>query len=304
MQKRWQDHEGTVLDQKNGFDIIECVTCDFIHCIPIPSPEELTNVYRDEYYSTEKPLYFKRMEEDLEWWNLAYADRFDTFEEYLPLGSRRLLDVGSGPGYFLKQGKERGWDTIGIEPSQQAAAYSRSLGLNIIEEFLTPALVDRIGMVDAVHLSETLEHIPDPSAMLRLIHRIVSPGGMLCVVVPNDYNPFQHVLRTACGFEPWWIAAPHHINYFTPSSLHRLFERNGFEVVLEEATFPIDLFLLFGDNYVGNDEIGRACHGRRKIFELNLSRGGSNLLKRELYGKLADLGIGREIIAFGKKKIA
>jgi SAM-dependent methyltransferase len=302
MEKRWQNHEGTILDQKNGFDIIECKPCDFIHCVPIPSPEELKNVYRDDYYSAEKPLYFERMKEDLDWWKLAYADRFETFENHLPSGRRKLLDVGSGPGYFLKQGKERGWDALGIEPSKQAAAYSRTLGLNIIEEFLTPALAERVGMVDAANLSETLEHIPDPAAMLRLIHRIISPGGMLCVVVPNDYNPFQHVLRTACQFDPWWIAAPHHINYFTHSSLHRLFERTGFEVVLLESTFPIDLFLLFGDNYVGNDGIGRACHGRRKTLELNLSRAGSNFLKRQLYRKFAELGIGREIVAFGKKK--
>lgn len=301
MEKSWQDHKGEILDQKNGFDIIECERCDFIHCVPIPTTEELQLTYKEEYYSSEKPLYFQRMEEDLEWWKIAYADRFETFEQFLPSNRRRVLDVGSGPGYFMLQGKERGWSPMGIEPSRQAAAYSRNLGLKIIEQFFTPDVAGDIGMFDAVHLSEALEHIPDPAMMLRLVHEVLSPGGLLCVVVPNDYSPFQIALRKTSGYDPWWVAAPHHINYFSFASLRKLFEHTGFEMVQLESTFPIDLFLLFGDNYIDNDELGRACHARRKRFELSLKSAGSNQLKRKIYEAFSHLGIGREIVAFGKK---
>jgi len=51
----------------------------------------------------------------------------------LPSGSRRILDVGSGPGYFLLHGKNRGWQTLGIEPSKQAAEHGRKLGLESLK---------------------------------------------------------------------------------------------------------------------------------------------------------------------------
>jgi SAM-dependent methyltransferase len=300
MKKKWEYHLGELLDAKNNFSVIDCEACGFRHIIPIPTAEELEHVYREEYYSTEKPLYLKRMEEDLPWWNLSYGDRYDSFEELLPKG-RRILDVGSGPGYFLLCGKKRKWRTLGVEPSSRAAAYSRKLGLKIVEDFLTEKLACKLGKFDVVHMSEVLEHIPDPAGLLEVTNNLLNPGGLLCVVIPNDYSPFQYVLRKAAGYEPWWVSPPHHINYFDAVSLENLLKRVGFNVVLRESTFPIDMFLLMGDKYVGNDALGRECHGKRKQFELNMKKAGKNDLKRKMYRCFSDMGIGREIILIGKK---
>ncbi len=300
--RQWQDHKGLVLDSVNGFDVVECEMCGFKHIVPIPSLEELEAVYRHEYYTKEKPLYLERHREDLDWWNLVYSERYDTFEELLPPHRRRILDVGSGPGFFLLHGKLRGWETLGIEPSPQAAAHSRELGLEIVEDFLTNGTAHQLGMFDVVHMSEVLEHIIDPREMLELVRGVLTPGGMLCVVVPNDYNPFQYALRTVCGYKPWWVAPPHHVNYFDFESLGRLMSSTGFEVVLQEATFPIDMFLLMGDNYVANDAIGRQCHAKRKMLERNLATAAMTDLKRRLYQALALIGIGREVQIVGQKK--
>lgn len=298
--RQWQNHQGFLLDSVNGFDVIECEACRFKHIVPIPTQAELEAVYRQEYYSVEKPLYLERHREDLEWWNLVYSERYDTFEKLLSPDRRRILDVGSGPGFFLLHGQRRGWHTLGIEPSAQAVAHSRQLGLRIVEDFLTEQTAMQLGKFDVVHMSEVMEHIPDPAGMLRMAHSLITPGGLLCVVAPNDYNPFQHALRLVCGYQSWWVAPPHHINYFDFDSLDRLLTRCGFESSLREATFPIDLFLLMGDNYVGNDAVGRQCHGRRKRLEQNLDRAGLREVKRSLYRALAARGIGREVVLFGR----
>jgi len=299
--RRWQNHVGYVLDSVEGFDVLECEVCGFKHIVPIPTARELEIVYRECYYAIEKPLYLERSREDLEWWNLVYSERYDTFEELLPPDRRRILDVGSGPGFFLLYGKERGWETLGIEPSAQAAAHSRGLGLDIVEDFLTEKSAQKLGKFDVVHMSEVLEHVPDPANILQLAYQVLRPGGLLCVVVPNDYNPFQSALRTACGFKPWWLAPPHHINYFDFESLSQLLSNSGFDVILREATFPIDIFLLMGDNYIGNDALGRHCHSKRKIFENNLTAAGLTKMKRELYRMFARSGIGREAVVVGRK---
>jgi len=301
-QIEWNGHHGPSFDKVGEFTVIDCDSCGFKHVIPIPTCDDLEATYRQEYYTREKPLYLERHREDQDWWNLAYGDRYDFFERELPSGRRRILDVGSGPGFFLLHGRNRGWEAYGLEPSVHAAAHSRSLGLEILEEFLTAESVATLGTFDVVHLSEMLEHVPDPATMLRHCAALLEPDGLICIVVPNDYSPFQQALRKGRGYQPWWVAPPHHLNYFSFDSLERLLERCGFQICLRETTFPIDMFLLMGDDYVGNDQLGRACHVKRMTFERNLASAGLNDIKRRLYRALAAEGLGREIVMVGRKK--
>ncbi len=299
-QSAWQGHAGVALDTVNGFTVIDCDACRFRHIVPIPTSAELEHVYGHEYYATEKPLYIQRHLEDREWLNLAYAERYDLFERVLGAGPHTLLDVGSGPGMFLLHGLERSvWTVRGLEPSSQAAAHSRSLGLDVTQAFLNTDTAAALGRFDVVHLNEVLEHVPDPREVVRLIDTLLNPGGLIALMVPNDYSPFQAALRVA-GFDPWWVAPPHHVNYFDVASIQRLLAER-FEIVSVETTFPIDLFLLMGDNYVGDDDLGRACHAKRKTFELALARAGMTPLKQEMYRSLAALGIGRDVFVVARK---
>jgi hypothetical protein len=125
---------------------------------------------------------------------------------------------------------------------------------------------------------------------------------MVCIVVPNDFNPFQLLLRDHLDFKPWWVAPPHHVNYFNFKSLTGLVERCGFEVVHKESTFPIDMFLLMGDNYVENEETGRKCHTKRMNFEKSMNLSGEDSLLENLYSDFAKQGIGREVVLFVKKQ--
>lgn len=297
----WNGHHGAVLDTKNRFDVIECEVCAFRHIVPIPTQAQMEDLYKEDYYSVEKPLYIERHREDVDWWYLVYGERYDVFEAHLPPGKHRILDVGSGPGFFLKCGTERNWEALGIEPSRQAAEHGRSLGLTIVEQFLSDENVDDFGRFDVVHMHEVLEHIGDPQKMLELARRLLKPRGILCVIVPNDYNPFMEVLRGVLGFEPWWVAPPHHVNYFDVNSLRELVASTGFDPVHVTATFPMEVFLLMGDNYVGNDEVGRRMHQRRKRLELAMARGGQSKLKNDIYAHFAALGVGREAVVYARR---
>ena len=71
-----------------------------------------------------------------------------------------ILDIGSGPGFFLLEGKRRGWKTLGIDPSKQAVEHARNMGVEIIEGLFSPSLVDKLDKFDVVHMNNVLEHIP------------------------------------------------------------------------------------------------------------------------------------------------
>jgi SAM-dependent methyltransferase len=294
-------HGGEVIDRVGAFEVIECEACGFRHVEPLPSAEELTDVYRHEYYDTEKPLYLARHDQDRDWLRLSDEARYRELESGLAAGRRRIVDVGCGPGHFLALGRERGWQGLGIEPSRQAAAHARELGVEVVEDFLTPELGQRLGCFDAAHLSDVLEHLPDPRALLETCHGLLSPGGMICVSVPNDYNPLQAVLREGDDHGPWWLAPPHHLNYFDFDSLRGLLERSGFEVLRASTSFPMELFALMGERYVGNDAVGRQCHERRMRLERLLCEHGRADLLQRLYGALAELGIGRHVTLFARR---
>lgn len=294
-------HDGALLDEHNGYRIIDCESCGFSHSVPIPSAAELDTIYREQYYSNDNPRYLENHRQDQEWWELVYRERYQRFEEWLPSSRRQILDVGSGPGYFLHHGKERGWQPLGLEPSQHAAEYARGLGLEIEQCFLERDTIEHYrGRFDVVNLSKVLEHVPQPATILELAASTLRPGGIICLVVPNDYNPLQLALRDGCDYDPWWVAPPHHINYFNPDSLSGLVERCGFEVLAVETTFPIDLFLLMGENYVADGSLGRACHAKRKALELNLERAGRSDLKQALYQSFAEHGLGREVVLYAR----
>jgi SAM-dependent methyltransferase len=156
-------------------------------------------------------------------------------------------------------------------------------------------------LFEAAHFSEVLEHIPDPEEFLLNVKKILKDEGIIVITVPNDYNPLQKIFISETGKEKWWLAPPFHLNYFSHKSLADLVKRCGYEILESTSMFPIDLFLLMGDDYVGNDLIGKESHARRKNFE-NVFSKHNNQLMRELYISLANLGIGREIVMYAKKK--
>lgn len=294
-------HVGKVIDIRDGIEILDCKTCGFVHVNPIPSIEELQEFYRHDFYEKDKPLSIPHKVEDEPWLNLQYADRYDTFEQHLQTEHPRILDIGSGAGFFLKLGQKRGWQTLGLEPSAQAATFAREQDIEVIEDIFSENISRQLGLFDVVHASLVLEHVPDPKALILNAHKITKPGGLICVSTPNDYNPLQKTLREVENYEPWWICPKHHLNYFTPESLKTLIESCGYTHKLSESSFPIDMFLLMGDNYIGNQTLGRACHRKRKTFESILDKAGLNPLKRKLYQNLAELNLGREICVYAMK---
>ena len=304
---KWVDkdgntHFGKIIISIDDFDVIECEKCNFKHVTPIPTEDELESVYIEDYYLTEKPFYIEHYLEDKEWWDLVYTDRFEIFEENLPEDSRKILDIGSGPGLFLNLGRERGWKTKGIEPSSQAAKYSKeTLNLDIAEVFFDKDSSEVLGKFDVINMGEVLEHLPNPKAIIDLSHERLNENGLLCIIVPNDFNPFQKILTDFMNFKPWWVVPPHHINYFNTNSLSKLIESCGFKVIHNETTFPIDMFLLMGKNYIDDGDAGRKCHNLRKQFEINIAKSDDKNLFRDLYKGFSNANIGREIIIVAKK---
>jgi 2-polyprenyl-3-methyl-5-hydroxy-6-metoxy-1,4-benzoquinol methylase len=305
MEKTLTDHHGQALGSYGEYQLIACDPCGFIHVDPLPTESELATVYDEKFYAEDKPQYLTKMEQERPYWDEAvYRYRYDIFEKFLGNVPGNILDVGCSGGFFLRYGQERGWRVQGVEPSRQAAAYAKTiLGVEIIQDYFQHVLQTSLPEnLNVIHMQFVLEHLPNPIEICRKAYELLKPGGILCIEVPNDFNPTQQLLHEQQGLPEYWVSIPHHLNYFNRASLSGLLERIGFQIAHEEASFPMEFFLLMGENYVGNDEIGASCHQRRMHLEQTLAKTPeSRALRNRLYQAMAEMGIGRTLTVFAQK---
>lgn len=291
-------HFGPIVASSQGFDVIDCQACGFRHIDPLVDENALKKFYDGQFYENERADYFTRMQEDKAWWMLRYRHYYQLLEAHAP--GRRLLDIGSGPGYFLEAGATRGWQVLGFEPSGLACEYTRARGLNVMQGFFSAANARGLGPFDAISLSMVLEHVRDPISVIAQARSLLNPGGLLLLISPNDFNPLQVSLWKAFGFRPWWVNPKHHLNYFDLVSGRRFLSARGFDIVHQETSYPLETFLIAGRNYVDDPQIGRACHQERKAFETALFSQDPEQMRAFTAAWTAQ-GIGREFLVLGRK---
>lgn len=206
----------------------------------------------------------------------------------------KVLDIGCGDGGFLLSARARGWRVAGFDYDERVAAEARRKGLKDVSssEFL-PFMRSRADAeFDAAVLFDVLEHTPEPLRFLQEVRRVIRPGGLLAVTLPNAARPL-----------PWGREAhdypPHHFTRWTPEALGFFLSRNGFEVLRLEASrlpvyylaehlfyhalmprlLPLAKRLLFG---------ARAKQGTvTELYSAEGGRGGNPALREALKGPAA-----------------
>ena len=142
----------------------------------------------------------------------------------------RLLDVGSGYGFFRAAAAEQGWQHDGEDVSKYAAQAGQEIfGFPTFAGTLEEFAAQTKATYDVVTLFDTIEHIEDPEAFMRTVAGLLAPGGLCVVRTPNlqaleleVFGRFQHSLKLE------------HLQYFSAASICHLSERVG--LVPEFAT--------------------------------------------------------------------
>jgi 2-polyprenyl-3-methyl-5-hydroxy-6-metoxy-1,4-benzoquinol methylase len=277
----------------------------FLQVRPTPTEEEITRYYANEFYSSQYPglnnSQLEVQQRDAEFHRAHWGDICASIERLSgrSITGQLVLDVGCGWAQALAFFQERGAKCFGFDPAPEAVEHARGVGLDVRRAGMESLDVFPGQKFDVVTLLNVLEHLADPVATMREIHaKVLKPGGILVIEVPNEFNAFQVCGQKIHGLREWWVSPPAHLNYFSNESLCKLLSGTGFEVQVTEATFPLEMFLLFGDNYVGQKELGRLCHEKRMAFEGNLRRNGMEPVLREFYRGLAQMNLGRQVVAY------
>ena len=283
---------------------------------PLPTERELDDFYKNKYYelikkggrAPELKLQMKRDKDavrERKWLQAnLYEDIIAIIRKNQDQKAVRLLDIGCGTGEMIKYMARRGFETAGIEPHEKKKDFQRVKGMTVFSGTLAEAAVARVewvGFFDVVTIMSVLEHVSNPDEVIAQAIDFLNPErGLICIRVPNDFNPLQAFAQKVLKNKPWWIAVPDHLNYFSVDTLKKYLLMRGLDIVDVMTDFPMELFLLFGDNYIGKPDVGKECHRKRMAFESAVDPE----FRRSLYRMMAGMGIGRDVMVFARPRKA
>ncbi|MER2600871.1 MAG: class I SAM-dependent methyltransferase, partial [Candidatus Competibacter phosphatis] len=144
------------------------------------------------------------------------------------LSGRRLLEIGVGSGAFLNAARSKGYDVLGCDLSipicQQV---SKIYGIPMHDASLASLAGEN--RFDVIVMNHVLEHVNQPVEFLQEVRRLLAPGGVTHIAVPN-------IACWEARLAGWTSYEPYHLVYFDPRVLERTISAGG--LAIEHMTTP------------------------------------------------------------------
>jgi SAM-dependent methyltransferase len=176
----------------------------------------------DVFYPAEGNDQCFLVEDSSFWFRHRNGCILEAIKLFPPAGT--LFDVGGGNGYVARALQEAGIEVVLVEPGPAGVRNALRRGIRqVVRATLEDAGV-RAETLPAVGLFDVVEHIPDDSAFLTSIRRLIIPGGRVYMTVPA-YQWLWSSEDVLAG----------HSRRYTVRSLRRLLEKSGYTV--EFATY-------------------------------------------------------------------
>jgi SAM-dependent methyltransferase len=197
--------------------------------------------------------------------DMAFKKRVQTIFEWIdPQDDDLIFDCACGRGFYLNMfrhvsvcklvGLELEWPVI--QKAQRNVGHLPAIMLNNANIYALPYADN---CFDAVILSEILEHVERDVDGLREVLRVLKPGGVAAITVPNANYPFwwdpinkslEMVMHTHIGSGPLAGIWANHVRLYTAKQLRGAVEAAGFLVEEERAfthySFPFIHNLVYG----------------------------------------------------------
>lgn len=214
----------------NGFDIAKCQKCGFVFVALNGRKVNMSSIYSG--YRSDA-IIEKQVEH-----NAEITSEF--LKETRRLGFKnfgRLLDVGCGLGFFLKAISCLVGECVSVEVSDNQAIYANEkLGVKVLKGEMTELALPRESF-DVITLWDVIEHVSSPIKCLDECHRLLKEGGLIVISTPN----YDSITRMIVG-EKWLVLnPPEHLSYFTPTTLRKALEKEGF-LPLYMSTKGLDVY--------------------------------------------------------------
>ena len=160
--------------------------------------------------------------------------------EFIPLNIKTILDIGCGQGLFLKNIKEiTNAETWGVELNQEVADKTKlnvdKLLVGKVEE-LYSEIPD--SYFDCILFNDVLEHLLEPTEVLKMIKSKLSDKGIIIASIPNVrffFNLYELIIKKDWEYKDSGILDSTHLRFFTKKSMKRMFEEAGFRLIRQQG---------------------------------------------------------------------
>ena len=140
-----------------------------------------------------------------DWYYQEDKWEYDMAIRDIPAGAK-VAEVGCGDGHFVARlSAERNCDVTGLELNPDAVSSARARGRPVVLESVSDRALREAGRYDIVSAFQVLEHVPDPFDFIGNCCRLLKPGGLLILSVPNNRS-FLRYAET-----PILNLPPHHV---------------------------------------------------------------------------------------------
>lgn len=216
------------------FQVVECTECHLRYLNPRPSVAELPTIYPADYYSYHMDVDPSELGLASRLRHKVHGRRFRQLLRHLDSRPTvELLDVGCGDGwmlYLFKLADPQRIKTFGVDINEQVCEAARARGHTVYCGLFETVRFDR--QFDVINLSNVIEHVTDPMAVVRKSFECLRAKGILILETPNrdawDARRFQNG-----SWGSYHI--PRHFTFFNPATIERLGKQTGFQ--LQEVRF-------------------------------------------------------------------
>ncbi|MBL6730908.1 MAG: class I SAM-dependent methyltransferase [Bacteroidia bacterium] len=233
------------LVSKEVFELKQCEKCQFVFTANAPLESEA-----GPYYNSEEYVEHSDTSSGLIYSIYHVARRVMLNFKYLKIKrlrtGKKLLDVGSGSGYFMNFMKKKGYEVTGVEISEKAANLcENNFGIKAHSptEFVQGKLDTNYNIISLWHV---FEHVYDYDTYFELFSKSLDEKGYLILALPNNDSP------DAKMYQEFWggYDTPRHIWHFTPKTIELFADKRGFKIV-KKHRMPLDPFFnaMIGDSY-------------------------------------------------------
>ncbi|MDE6347471.1 MAG: class I SAM-dependent methyltransferase [Bacteroides sp.] len=219
------------------FHLCRCHDCGFLFTQDFPVEAEIGRYYETPDYISHSDTRKGAMNSVYHWvrnYMLGRKARLVMHEAYRKEG--RLLDLGTGTGYFPDAMRRRGWQVEAVEKSAQARAFAREhFGLEVKPHTALGDLAP--GSFDVITLWHVMEHLEPLNRTWETLHSLLTAKGVLIVAVPNCSS------YDARKYGAYWAAydVPRHLWHFTPATMQQFGAKHGF-ILKAYYPMPFDAF--------------------------------------------------------------
>jgi ubiquinone/menaquinone biosynthesis C-methylase UbiE len=248
---------------RKDFAIFNCSDCGFLFTQDYPEETEIGQYYESGNYishSNTSEGFSNKLYRVARVIMLRRKKRLIGKITHLNRGT--ILDIGSGTGYFASTMKRAGWQTRGIEINEKARSFSIT---NFELEVDPPERITAYesNSFDCITLWHVLEHFHDPFRYISEIYRLLKPGGVCIVALPNSSS------LDAKSYKQFWAAwdVPRHLWHFQPVTFRIFAEKSGF--ILENLKIlPLDVFYisLLSERYKGSGMVFFKAMSKASFF--------------------------------------